>query len=49
MQSFLFGVSAFDVATIATVALVALAAAIAIAWLPARRAAAVDPVAALKE
>jgi putative ABC transport system permease protein len=49
IQSFLYGVSAFDVATIAGVAAGALVLALAVASIPARRAARIDPVLALKE
>jgi predicted permease len=49
VQAFLYGVSAFDAATIATVGAGSLAVAIAVASVPALRAATVDPVEALKE
>ena len=49
MQSFLYGVSAFDAATIASVGAGALLLALAVASIPAGRAAAIDPVIALKE
>jgi ABC-type antimicrobial peptide transport system permease subunit len=44
---FLFGIAPTDPATFATVAAILLAVALAAAWLPAREAAAVDPVNAL--
>jgi ABC-type antimicrobial peptide transport system permease subunit len=49
MQSFLHGVSAFELATIASVGAGALLLALAVASIPAGRAAAIDPVIALKE
>jgi len=48
MRSLLFGVPAFDPATFAAVAAVLLCAALAACYLPARRAAAVDPVRSLR-
>jgi ABC-type antimicrobial peptide transport system permease subunit len=44
----LFGVGPFDPVTLATVVLVPLAAGLAAAWLPARRAARIDPLAAIR-
>ena len=49
IQAFLFGVSAFDAATIASVAAAALVIAIIVSAIPARRAATIDPVIALRE
>jgi ABC-type antimicrobial peptide transport system permease subunit len=49
VQAFLYGVSAFDTATLASVAAGSLALAIAVASVPALRAAAIDPIEALKE
>jgi ABC-type antimicrobial peptide transport system permease subunit len=49
IQSFLYGVSAFDAGTIGTVAVGSLLLALAVAAIPARRAARIDPVLALKE
>jgi predicted permease len=48
VESLLFGVHAYDVATYAGVILVLGAAALVAAWLPARRAAKVDPMTALR-
>jgi putative ABC transport system permease protein len=48
MSSLLFGVTATDPATIAAVVLLVLGGAFAACWLPARRAAKVDPVVALR-
>ena len=48
MRSLLFGVRAWDVSTLAGVALVLLAAAVLASYLPARRAASVNPVEALR-
>ncbi len=48
LRSFLFGVSPFDVVVYAGVALLLAIVALGAAWLPARRAAAVDPVRALR-
>jgi predicted permease len=48
MQSLLFGVPPFDPATFGAVAALLLAAALAACYLPARRAAAVDPVTSLR-
>jgi ABC-type antimicrobial peptide transport system permease subunit len=49
LQSQLFGVSVFDPATLGAVVLVLLASAAVASWLPARRAAAMDPASALRE
>ena len=49
IRSQLFGVSVFDPATLAGVVLVLLASAAVASWLPARRAAAMDPASALRE
>lgn len=48
LQSMLFGVSAHDAATLAAVSALILAVATLASWLPARRAAAVDPADALR-
>ena len=48
MASLLFGVAAFDPLTFASVPAVLLLAALAACYLPARRAAAVDPAASLR-
>jgi putative ABC transport system permease protein len=48
MSSLLFGVSATDPVTYAAVVLVLIAVAAAATWIPARRAARVDPVVALR-
>jgi ABC-type antimicrobial peptide transport system permease subunit len=48
LESMLFGVSATDPLTFAAVALLLAAAAVAACWLPARRAAAVDPLTVLR-
>jgi macrolide transport system ATP-binding/permease protein len=48
MKAVLFGVRAWDPATLATVAIVLSAAALAASFIPARRAASVDPVEALR-
>lgn len=48
VKSMLYGVEAIDWLTIASATLVLLAFAIAAAWLPARRAAKVDPMVALR-
>jgi ABC-type antimicrobial peptide transport system permease subunit len=48
MKSLLFGISALDPLTYAAVPVVLVAAAVLASYLPARRAAAVDPVEALK-
>lgn len=48
MASLLFEVSAYDPVTFATVALVLTAVSAAATYLPARRAAAIDPVRALR-
>jgi predicted permease len=48
LHSFLFEVSAFDPITFCTILLLMLFVALAAAWLPARRAAAVDPMVALR-
>jgi ABC-type lipoprotein release transport system permease subunit len=48
LQSLLFGVSAFDLATFTGVPLLLLTIALLAAYMPARRASRVDPVRALK-
>ena len=48
LKSFLFGVTTADPATFAAAVVVLLAAALLASWLPARRAARVDPVEALR-
>jgi predicted permease len=48
MRSYLFGVEAHDAMTLVAVALVLATASLVAAWLPARRAAAVDPMQALR-
>jgi len=48
LHSFLFGVSAFDPLTLSVAVLFVLALAIAASWLPAHRAASVDPMKALR-
>ncbi|MGH8527111.1 MAG: hypothetical protein ACREXY_23775, partial [Gammaproteobacteria bacterium] len=48
MRAILFGVNPLDAATFATVATLLTVAAVAASWLPARRAARVDPVVALR-
>lgn len=48
LESFLFGTSAMDPPTLGAVALVLVGIALLASWLPARRAAKVDPVIALK-
>ena len=48
MKSLLFGVGSLDLAAMAAVALVLLAASLVASWLPARRAAAVEPMHALR-
>jgi ABC-type antimicrobial peptide transport system permease subunit len=48
MKAVLFGVRAWDPATLATVAMVLSVAALAASFIPARRAASVDPVEALR-
>jgi putative ABC transport system permease protein len=49
IASFLFGLAADDLATLALAILVLIAAGVAASLLPARRAAAVDPLTALRE
>jgi putative ABC transport system permease protein len=49
MKSLLFGISAIDVPTFAAVVLVLVGAAVLAAYLPARRAAAMDPLEALRD
>jgi putative ABC transport system permease protein len=49
LESFLYGVKPLDAATYGTVAAMLLAVAAAAAWVPARRAMAVDPASALRE
>jgi len=48
LQSMLFGLTATDPGIIATAVLVLVAAGLAAAWFPARRAARVDPMTALR-
>jgi ABC-type lipoprotein release transport system permease subunit len=48
MSAFLFGVSAVDPVTFTAVAAVLVATALLASWLPARRAARIDPVEALR-
>jgi ABC-type lipoprotein release transport system permease subunit len=48
MHSTLFGVAAIDFSAIAVVALVLLSTALLASWLPARRAAGVEPMQALR-
>jgi ABC-type lipoprotein release transport system permease subunit len=48
MRALLFNVAPTDGVTFVTIALVALGAALAASWIPARRAAGLDPVRALK-
>jgi ABC-type antimicrobial peptide transport system permease subunit len=48
MQSLLFGVHSWDIATLTTVAAILATAALTASWLPARRAASVNPVEALR-
>jgi ABC-type antimicrobial peptide transport system permease subunit len=48
MRSFLFGVHAFDPVTFGAVALLMTGLALAAAWIPARRAASVDPMKTLR-
>jgi putative ABC transport system permease protein len=48
LQTLLFGVSAFDVGTTVTAALVLAGAALAACYIPARRAANVDPLQAIR-
>jgi ABC-type lipoprotein release transport system permease subunit len=48
MRKLLFGVQAWDVSTLLSVALVLAACALLASYLPARRAASVDPVKALR-
>jgi len=47
-SSYIYGVKAHDALTFATVAVVLGAASFVAAWLPARRAASVDPILALR-
>jgi ABC-type antimicrobial peptide transport system permease subunit len=47
-QSVLFGIAPHDPLTLATTAAVLLAAVLAATWLPARRAARIDPVSAMR-
>jgi ABC-type lipoprotein release transport system permease subunit len=49
VQSFLVGVSATDAITFTGVPLVLIVVAAVAAWVPARRASAIDPVVALRE
>jgi ABC-type lipoprotein release transport system permease subunit len=48
MQALLFGVRSWDVPTLAAVAIILSAAALLASYIPARRAASVDPVEALR-
>jgi len=48
MQNTLFGIGKLDFGAIAAVALVLLAASLLASWIPARRAAAVEPMKALR-
>jgi putative ABC transport system permease protein len=49
LRSLLFGVDPFDAATLASAALATVAVCLAASWLPARRAAGVDPMVALRD
>jgi ABC-type antimicrobial peptide transport system permease subunit len=48
MQALLFGVRSWDIPTLAAVAIILTAAALLASYIPARRAASVDPVVALR-